>query len=566
MKLLILNRRQMGKTITYEIVFFLLLFCSQLWAATYQCVQDTYLDAAYPDDNFGGTDRLLVSNSSAPTRVLMKFAIPDWAVPSNIKQGKLIMYSAPWTGGGGGTTDFEVYSMTRVWTEGTCDRYNDPQPDDGATWNQYTFDADLAKNQWNQPGGDYDDSMHVAGTFPPGNDWGPFPIDITDLLKNRLNTLRDYGVLLKHPLEDTSGGWQNFAGKDSTGYDPPRYPQLEIDYLTPPLNNPPEQPAEPFPANGATAVPLTAALNWSGGDPDKDNTLTYDIYFGAAGKLVLSSSGQTAATLAPGALQLATTYEWKVVARDNYGAETSGPVWNFTTTESGIHSISPASGSPFYLQDSQYIPLPIWVRITGNGTHFQFPKSRVSFGDEGITVLSSIPISADQMRAVIIIGKSAKPGSHDVSVTTGEEVAVGTGLFEVVKFWRGKEQITVQQGSVSVLVDLWGLPVQPFNGKEALRLSEIVEKSAVTGDPEQYFYNLIASDDYSLERGIIISGWGTGLPTWNDMGKGYLYQTKSSGLLTGWEPDTVPGKTGNTYKVSFMDGGTIEIREEDIIN
>ena len=88
----------MGKTITYEIVFFLLLFCSQLWAATYQCVQDTYLDAAYPDDNFGGSDRLLVSNSSAPTRVLMKFAIPDWADSSNIKQAKLIIYSAPCTG------------------------------------------------------------------------------------------------------------------------------------------------------------------------------------------------------------------------------------------------------------------------------------------------------------------------------------------------------------------------------------------------------------------------------------------------------------------------------------
>ena len=183
-------------------------------AATFQCIQDTYIDRAYPDANFGGSDRLLISNTSDPARVLMKFAIPAWVDPDDIKQAALIISSAPWTGGAGGTVDFVVYAMARIWTEGI--------PDGGATWNQYAFDADRRKNLWTSPGGDYDESMHAAGTFPAGNDWGPFSVDVTELLKNRLNNLRDYGFLVKHPREDPAGVWQNFASSDSTGYDPPR--------------------------------------------------------------------------------------------------------------------------------------------------------------------------------------------------------------------------------------------------------------------------------------------------------------------------------------------------------
>ena len=226
----------------------LLSFTGLSGAATYQCIQDTYIDTAYPDDNFGGSDRLLISNTSDPTRVLMKFSIPDWADASNIKQAMLVIYSAPWTGGAGGTVDFDVYALTRTWTEGF--------PGDGATWNQYTFDTDRSKNQWANPGGDYDESLHAAGTFPTGNDWGPFSVDVTELLQKRLGNLRDYGFLVRHPREDAAGGWQNFAGGDSTGYDPPRYPQLEIEYIEPPPNTPPDAPASPAPGNNETGVLL----------------------------------------------------------------------------------------------------------------------------------------------------------------------------------------------------------------------------------------------------------------------------------------------------------------------
>ena len=67
----------------------------------------------------------------------------------------------------------------------------------------------------------------------------------------------------------------------------------------------------PAPGNNETGVLLTPTLSWSGGDPDTDNTLTYDVYFGLEGARTLVSSGQVAATYLPGALQLAATYEWR---------------------------------------------------------------------------------------------------------------------------------------------------------------------------------------------------------------------------------------------------------------
>jgi hypothetical protein len=98
-------------------------------------------------------------------------------------------------------------------------------------------------------------------------------------------------------------------------------------------NNPPYPPYNPSPSDGATGVSIYTDLSWSGDDPDGD-PLTYDVYFGTdptpdAGELV--SSGQTATSYNPGTLSYSTTYYWKIVAHDNKGATTEGPIWSFTT-------------------------------------------------------------------------------------------------------------------------------------------------------------------------------------------------------------------------------------------
>ena len=476
-----------------------------------------------------------------------------------------MLYSAPWTSGGGAETDFAIYALRQDWVEGSCLRYNDPTTDNGATWNQFSYDGDSSKNRWDFPGGAYDSGMSVTGTFPLGSEWGPFIIDVTELIKNRLDDVRDYGFLIKHPLEDGAGSWQNCAGRDSSGYDPPRHPYLEIDFLEPPPNDPPNPPFDSSPAGGAEGVAVTTSLSWSCDDPDQDNTLRYDVYFGSGDEPELVSENQASTTYALPELSLGTSYSWKILARDNYGAETTGERWTFTTVASAITSVYPASASPFYFRDVRYMPLMTPVVIKGEGTHFRFTQSKVSFDDENIFTLFSFPISKTAIWSWVIIGESARAGLHDVTVTSGDESAVGTSLFEVVRYWRGEETISVKYVDQSVIVPLKGLQVRTFKDKDAVLLSDIVEKSALTSTPENYFYNLIASDGYSLAASLKNSGWGTGLPPWKDMQKGYLCQSETYELLTKWESDTIGGRIGNAYNVQYMDGGTIELREQDII-
>jgi hypothetical protein len=215
--------------------------------------------------------------------------------------------------------------------------------------------------------------------------------------------------------------------------------------------------------------------------------------------------------------------------------------------------------------DRMYLPIMTPIVITGEGTHFQFPRSQVMFEDENILTFFSLPISKTLIWSWLVIGESARAGLHDVTVATGDESAVGTALFEVVRYWRGDESVFVKHADQSVVVPLKGLPVRTFKAKDAVLLSDIVEKSALTSTPEIYFYNLIASDNYSLARGIVLGGWGTGLPPWADLQQGYLYDSPTYELLTGWASDTIGGRIGNAYNVKYMNGGTIEIREEDII-
>jgi internalin A len=98
------------------------------------------------------------------------------------------------------------------------------------------------------------------------------------------------------------------------------------------LNNPPNTPGNPSPTNHALGVSTSSDLSWSGGDPDADDAVTYDVYFGTSSTPPLVSNDQSGTTCDPGTLAYNTKYYWKIVARDNHGASTTGPLWDFTTT------------------------------------------------------------------------------------------------------------------------------------------------------------------------------------------------------------------------------------------
>ena len=105
---------------------------------------------------------------------------------------------------------------------------------------------------------------------------------------------------------------------------------MKFGVLNATVNNPPNQPSNPNPVNGATGRPVNLTMTWTCTDPEGD-PLTYDVYFGTNSNPPIASTNRTSASFTPAQLNYNTTYYWKIVAKDNQGHSTSGTVWNFTT-------------------------------------------------------------------------------------------------------------------------------------------------------------------------------------------------------------------------------------------
>jgi hypothetical protein len=111
-------------------------------------------------------------------------------------------------------------------------------------------------------------------------------------------------------------------------------------------NAPPNTPSNPSPANHATDGSIDTQLSWTGGDPDAENVVTYDVYFGinSTEPMAIVSHSQTGTSYMPGTLAYNTTYCWKIVATDNHGASTTGPLWDFSTVRE-----AEGAGTPIWL-------------------------------------------------------------------------------------------------------------------------------------------------------------------------------------------------------------------------
>jgi hypothetical protein len=93
---------------------------------------------------------------------------------------------------------------------------------------------------------------------------------------------------------------------------------------------PPTVPSSPSPADHEFNCYQNTDLSWASTDPE-GFPLTYDVYFGTGPNPPLVSHDKLGNTYQPGLLALATTYYWRIVARNVHGKTTEGPTWSFTT-------------------------------------------------------------------------------------------------------------------------------------------------------------------------------------------------------------------------------------------
>jgi len=96
--------------------------------------------------------------------------------------------------------------------------------------------------------------------------------------------------------------------------------------------HPPAVPSNPNPVNGATNIDVTKDISWTNSEHEDIGEDVYsDLYFGTTNPPPLLKANIFEMTYDVGIMQFHTKYYWKIVAHDNHGQVTEGPIWSFTT-------------------------------------------------------------------------------------------------------------------------------------------------------------------------------------------------------------------------------------------
>ncbi len=104
-------------------------------------------------------------------------------------------------------------------------------------------------------------------------------------------------------------------------------------------NIPPNTPTYPSPAHLEKDIEYHVTFSWSGGDPDGD-PVTYKIFLATASTWVPSDPTNLKLIHTTNLLKYdyyglarGAVYQWQIIATDKTGAQTAGPIWQFSTVE-----------------------------------------------------------------------------------------------------------------------------------------------------------------------------------------------------------------------------------------
>jgi len=95
-------------------------------------------------------------------------------------------------------------------------------------------------------------------------------------------------------------------------------------------NYPPEIPFDPSPGDLSTNVIIETDISWNCIDPE-DHTIFYNVYHGITNPPDLIEDELIDNSYMLDTHDFNTTYFWKIIAHDKYGAVSEGPIWSYTT-------------------------------------------------------------------------------------------------------------------------------------------------------------------------------------------------------------------------------------------
>ncbi len=112
-------------------------------------------------------------------------------------------------------------------------------------------------------------------------------------------------------------------------------------------NRPPTVPSSPQPDSGAADRDPGLVLSWHSQDPDKGDTVRFEVFLGVADtQLPLVEDSLSDTTYQPSGLNWSTGYFWRIVACDNHGDSAVGPLWSFTTAAANRAPLTPYAPAP----------------------------------------------------------------------------------------------------------------------------------------------------------------------------------------------------------------------------
>lgn len=175
-------------------------------------------------------------------------------------------------------------------------------------------------------------------------------------------------------------------------------------------NNAPTVPCNPNPASGSTGLSTSLVRTWECSDPDIGDTLRFDICSDTVNPPIsVVAHNIIGALLGSWGLPYSTTYYWKIVAKDNHGAITEGPVWSFTTKASGLIS---GSGQ-------------LAVSSSDNRDTYSFVDDTINYGKITLVWFSPSVISFEANGIIVGVGDTAPDSGYAITAT----VSVAQGYF-----------------------------------------------------------------------------------------------------------------------------------------